>query len=68
MSSSSSSPGVASGTFSLDTPTAIAFLDESGAISHDRFFAVVRVRIHPDNPDESIEFEVSEDRILLDAA
>jgi hypothetical protein len=29
---------------------------------------VVRVRIHPDNPDESIEFEVSEDEILLDAA
>jgi hypothetical protein len=29
---------------------------------------VVRVRIQPDNPEESIEFEVSEDRILLDAA
>jgi hypothetical protein len=29
---------------------------------------VVRVRITPDNPEESIEFEVSEDRILLHAA
>jgi hypothetical protein len=33
-------PGVVSQTWPLDTRTAIAFLDESGAISHDRFFAV----------------------------
>jgi hypothetical protein len=39
-SSSTSSPGVISETLSSDAETVIAFLDESGAISHDRFFAV----------------------------
>jgi hypothetical protein len=29
---------------------------------------VVRVAIHPDEPEARVEFEVSEDRILLDAA
>jgi hypothetical protein len=43
--SESSSPGVESETFSSDTPTAIVFLDESGAISHDRFFAVGALKL-----------------------
>jgi len=38
--SDSGSPGAASQALPPDTRTAIAFLDESGAISHDRFFAV----------------------------
>ena len=43
-------------------------LESRGKIAAKQTKYVVRVRIEPDHPDESIEFEVSEDRILLDAA
>jgi hypothetical protein len=43
-------------------------LEDRGKIAVKQTKHVVRVRIKPDNPEESIEFEVSEDRILLDAA
>lgn len=43
-------------------------LEDRGKIAAKQTKHVVRVRITPDNPEESIEFEVSEDRILLDAA
>jgi len=43
-------------------------LEDRGKRAAKQTKHLVRVRIQPDNPEESIEFEVSEDRILLDAA
>jgi len=43
-------------------------LEDRGKRAAKQTKHLVRVRITPDNPEESIEFEVSEDRILLDAA
>jgi hypothetical protein len=42
-------------------------LEDRGKIAAGRTKHVVRIAIHPDD-DERAEFEVSEDRILLDAA
>jgi hypothetical protein len=43
-------------------------LESRGKIAAKQTKYVVRVRIQPDDPEESAEFEVSEDRILLDVA
>jgi hypothetical protein len=43
-------------------------LEDRGKIAAGRTKHVVRVAIRPDEPEERAEFEVSEDRILLDAA
>ncbi|MGA9876144.1 MAG: hypothetical protein WBQ21_10070 [Solirubrobacteraceae bacterium] len=43
-------------------------LEDRGVIASGRTKHVVRVAIHPDDPDQRLEFEVSEDLILLDAA
>jgi hypothetical protein len=41
----------------------------SGRTKHVvRVANVVRVATHPDDPEQRLEFEISEDRILLDAA
>lgn len=49
-------------------PFNAVLLEDRGKIAAKQTKHVVRVKIQPDNPEESIEFEVSEDRILLDAA
>ena len=49
-------------------PFTAILLEDRGKRAAKQTKHVVRVRITPDNPEESIEFEVSEDRILLDAA
>jgi hypothetical protein len=43
-------------------------LEDRGAIASGRTKHVVRVAIYPDDPEQRLEFEISEDRILLDAA
>jgi hypothetical protein len=43
-------------------------LEDRGAIAYGGSKHVVRVAIHPDDPEQRLEFEISEDRILLDAA
>jgi len=43
-------------------------LEDRGVIASGRTKHVVRVAIHPDDPDQRLEFEISEDLILLDAA
>jgi hypothetical protein len=49
-------------------PFPAILLEDRGKRAAKQTKHLVRVRIHPDNPEESIEFEVSEDEILLDAA
>jgi hypothetical protein len=49
-------------------PFPAILLEDRGKRAAKQTKHLVRVRIHPDNPEESIEFEVSEDQILLDAA
>jgi hypothetical protein len=49
-------------------PFPAILLEDRGKIAAKQTKHVVRVAIHPDNPEERVEFEVSEDRILLDAA
>ena len=49
-------------------PFPAILLEDRGKRAAKQTKHLVRVRIHPDNPDESIEFEASEDQILLDAA
>jgi hypothetical protein len=41
-------------------------LEDRGLIAEGRSKHVVRVAICPDNPDERLEYEVVEDRIVLD--
>lgn len=41
-------------------------LENRGKIAAKQTKHVVRVATHPDDPEASIEFETSEDRILLD--
>lgn len=48
-------------------PFPAVLLEDRGIIASGRTKHVVRVAIHPDDPEQRLEFEVSEDRILLDA-
>lgn len=49
-------------------PFPAVLLEDRGVIASGRTKHVVRVAIHPDDPEQRLEFEISEDRILLDAA
>jgi hypothetical protein len=49
-------------------PFPAILLEDRGKRAAKQTKHLIRVRIHPDNPEESIEFEISEDQILLDAA
>jgi hypothetical protein len=49
-------------------PFPAVLLEDRGVIASGRTKHVVRVAIYPDDPEQRLEFEVSEDRILLDAA
>jgi hypothetical protein len=49
-------------------PFPAILLEDRGKRAAKQTKHLVRVAIHPDNPEERVEFEVSEDRILLDAA
>jgi hypothetical protein len=47
-------------------PFPAVLLERRGKIAAKQTKHVVRVAIHPDDPEERAEFEVSEDRIVLD--
>ena len=49
-------------------PFPAILLENRGKIAAKQTKHVVRVAIHPDEPEARVEFEVSEDRIVLDAA
>jgi hypothetical protein len=49
-------------------PFPAVLLEDRGVIASGRTKHVVRVAIYPDDPEQRLEFEISEDRILLDAA
>jgi hypothetical protein len=53
--------GGATNTVAATTPTAIAFVDESGSISHDRFFAVGCLKL-PEPSDLTRTVQVLRDR------
>ncbi len=49
-------------------PSPAMLLEDRGMRAAKQTKHLVRIATHPDDPDERLEFEVSEDRILLDAA
>jgi hypothetical protein len=53
-------------TAGMGPPYPAELLENRGKIAAKQTKFVVRVAIHPDDPEERAEFEVSEDRILLD--
>ncbi len=53
-------------TTSTGPPFDAILLEDRGKIAAKQTKHVVRVAIRPDDPEERAEFEVSEDRILLD--
>jgi hypothetical protein len=48
-------------------PSPAILLENRGKIAAKQTKHLLRIATHPDNPEERLEFEVSEDRILLDA-
>lgn len=54
-------------TIGLGSPPPAELLENRGKIAAKQTKHVVRVAIYPDDPEARGEFEVSEDRILLDA-
>ncbi len=53
-------------TAGMGPPFPAILLENRGKIAAKQTKYVVRVAIHPDDPEERAEFETSEDRILLD--
>lgn len=53
-------------TTGMGPPFPAILLEDRGKIAARQTKHVVRVAIHPDDPEERAEFEVLEDRILLD--